>query len=204
MSGKWKSKQIQILKAHEVVRKRPEMYLGSLDNPNLNTKLVFQSLCHAIDEVLDEKCSEISIFINNLYARVFYDAGMPLDVDNLGEKLPAAVSFFSELKACKNRKKHSEVGEEYCELGLFILNAVCESMEAKITSEGRFAHLKFRQGILEKPVEISETQGENSTEIQFKLDSEILNNIAFNIEQIKTEAQKLMMSQNVKISVYEL
>jgi len=71
---------IEVLHGLEAVRRRPEMYLASLDTANVADGLLFEALCHAFDEALDGACTEIEIVLRGAQATIEYDAGLPLCV----------------------------------------------------------------------------------------------------------------------------
>jgi hypothetical protein len=54
-------------------------------------------------------------------------------------------------------KKHIEVGSEFCELGLFVLNAVCHEFSVLTHSQGQQAEFLFKQGELMNLVEVIES-----------------------------------------------
>jgi len=132
MSKKFRSEDIGVISGMEAIRRRPHLYLGDLTSPDLNTKLFMQSLCHAVDDVIDNKCSQISMLIGEEKGVVSYNSGMPLKPDSSSDDQPAAFMFLSVLSACHNRKKHTEVGSEFCELGLAVLNAMCAELFVEI------------------------------------------------------------------------
>ena len=175
---------IEVLDALEAVRRRPTMYVGELDREGLTIELLRQALCHALDEVADGNCSEIDISILNRTITVTYNAGLSLEIQALGDT--QAVRILSHIHACSNLKKHTEVGDKHCTLGIAVLNAFSRTLEATTISNGQKAEFLFRQGRLINPHATLEAKELDQTEITFLLDSDILGeNVKFDHEDIK-------------------
>jgi len=168
--------EITVVSAAAVVRSRADQYLD-LGDPELAAKLVVQSLCHAIDEAMDGRCTTASLRVaQNGLAEIHYDAGMPLQEDEFEPGQSVAVSLFRVLLACHSRKKHLEVGTELCEIGLAVLNAVCSELTAEIVEGGCTASLRFAEGELLEETSSQPATGADCTRIRFRLDASVLPN----------------------------
>ncbi|WP_257386181.1 hypothetical protein [Tahibacter caeni] len=165
---------ITVVSAAAAIRSRADMYLD-LHDPALPARLVLQSLCHAIDEAMDGRCSAASLRVApDGLIEVRYDAGMPLQDDEFAPGQPVALSLFRVLLACHSRKKHIEVGAELCEIGLAVLNAVCSELTADIVEGGRTAQLRFAAGELLQETAPQPSAGPDCTQIRFRLDAGVL------------------------------
>lgn len=118
---KYTANSIQSLEGMEHVRVRPKMYFEDCFKENNLNALVFGSLCHAIDEYFDENCSEIIINAVGNSLKIEYNAGMSLEKSR---DLTTAECIMTKIGACSNEKKHLEVGDEFCRVGMAIINAV--------------------------------------------------------------------------------
>ncbi len=78
MAEEYTADHIEALDGVESIRRRPAMYVGRLDSPDLTTRLLMQALCHALDCGLDGRCTEITIEADERSASVRYDAALPL------------------------------------------------------------------------------------------------------------------------------
>ncbi len=54
---------IVVLEGLDAIRCRASMYLGELERADLFDDLIFEALCHAIDEAIDDRCKHININI---------------------------------------------------------------------------------------------------------------------------------------------
>ncbi|VAW76586.1 hypothetical protein MNBD_GAMMA12-2268 [hydrothermal vent metagenome] len=200
MSEEYDASSIVVLKGLEAVRKRPGMYLGDLKAPELSSRLLLQALCHAVDEIIDNNCTNIFIFIKNKTAEITYDAGMPLEYDKEYQECPAAIIFLTLHSGCSNRKKHIEVGSEYCEIGLATLNAVCLRLEVNIVQNGKTAKIVFNKGEMEEPFELKKSTEPDSTALLFELDPTIIEKTLFDTAIVEKRIKKLK-GQYPKINI---
>lgn len=162
---------IQGLSSIEAVRKRPTFYLGPLDNPNVLSNLVVESLSIAR---LKKDVSVIDIYVNeNLKALRIYDYG----------KL--ALEKFERLLT------DLHIGNLY---GIFVVNALSRTFSVFNRIDGTSHILEYEKGkLIDKEIE----QGEHfkdGTTIYFQFDEEIFgdlkidkNDLIAEIEKFKTE-----------------
>lgn len=193
-------KDIEVLPGLEPFRRRPLLYIGDPRDSNVSTALLLQSLCHAIDEAIDGSCTTIKLLVQEFGAVVEYDAGLPLHPVKYG-KVPAVVILMSEPRGCSNMKKHFEVGAEFCELGIGVLNAVCHSFSVLTHSKGQQAELTFKAGILQEPIVFQESVQPDSTKMDFRLDDAILPEFRFEIPCIRKRAQEMSAQFSINIDV---
>lgn len=165
---------IEILTAAQAIRRRVALYLDLAD-PDLASRLIMQSLCHAIDEAMDGNCRQVVLRMAADQVEVRYDAGMSLADDPHDPGRPQALALFQQFMACHSRKKHLEVGAELCEIGLAVLTAVCCQLDAEIVTGGLTTTLRFVKGErVSDPVEPEPSHGTDSTCIRFVLDETVL------------------------------
>jgi len=204
LSEEYDSNKIEVLKGLEPVRRRPGLYLGDLDEPNLTTRLAFQSLCHAIDEFIEGNCKNIEIRVSDKLVITKYDVGLPLEPHPAADELPAAMIFLALHMGCHNHKKNIEVGSELCELGLATLNGVCSRLFVSVSSKGKFAEFLFEEGELRNNPTPINTDKEDHTELEVELDDSILVNTNFEITKIVKEASRITEKYSIPISVEKL
>lgn len=165
---------VELLTGLEAVRRRPQMYVGSLDAPALPSELLLETLCHAVDEIVDGTCSTVSVGITGARSGwAAYDAGMSLEPSGSGNGLPAAQIFLAVHLACHNHKKHIAVGHRHCRYGLATLNAFCDELTATTYCAGKRATLSFTRGVM-APYLIEPTECADHTRIDFKLDETLI------------------------------
>ncbi len=160
----------------EHVRLRPNLYFEDCFKENNLNSLVFGALCHAIDEYFDNNCSEIIVNAKSNSLLVKYNAGMSLDKS---WDLTKAECIMTKIGACSNEKKHLEVGDEFCRVGMTVINAVSDRCELKTVWNKKSGHFIFERGETVFK-EISETDSsEDFTTISFEINSEIFGDFVF-------------------------
>jgi DNA gyrase/topoisomerase IV subunit B len=172
--GRYSAANIEVLTGLEAIRRRPAMYVGSLDAPELPSRLLLEALCHAIDEVIDGGCTTITISLSGeASAWVEYNAGMSLEPSAPGGKVPAAEVFLVHAKGCHNLKKHLAVGDRHCKLGLAVLNAFSEELIVTTRCAGKSAILHFSKGAM-APYGVAPTDEGDYTRIAFKINHSLI------------------------------
>jgi DNA gyrase/topoisomerase IV subunit B len=201
-----KNLQLEIfaLEGLDAIRCRPNMYLGELEREDLFDELVFEALCHAIDESVDNHCKNIQVYIEDLSGAVsiHYDVGISLDINTTTGK-SLVTSLFTELLACHNLKKHIEVGSKYCQYGLAVLNAVCSHLEVDTVKRGQRSLQTYTKGKLTEdflvPSNLEDTEGTN---VRFFFDDELLGKHEIHLDRLESKAKELIQDfrLNIKIS----
>ncbi|UOF12960.1 hypothetical protein IEQ11_14450 [Lysobacter capsici] len=165
--------RIEVLSASEAVRRRPGMYMDP-ELPGLASVLAMQSLCHAVDEAMDGRCTSIRMQVDGERVSVHYDCGMPLHVDHEYPGRTVAETFLRILGACSSRKKHIEIGSQFCQIGLGVLNPMCAEMEVEIVDEGHWTRLRFERGVQQWPCVVQPADRPDGTWMEFSLDTSVI------------------------------
>ena len=99
MSNQYKDSDIKVLTGLEPVRKRPGMYIGSIDSYGLH-HLVWEIFDNAIDEVISGNCDHIKLTINKDQSITIEDngRGIPTGI-NPQTKLSTIDTVFTILHA---------------------------------------------------------------------------------------------------------
>lgn len=180
---------IQTLEGMEHVRLRPQLYFEDCFKENNLNSLLFETLCHAIDEYFDNNCSDIIIInIKEHSLNVKYNAGMSL---KKSWDLTMTECIMTKIGACSNEKKHLKVGDEFCRVGMSTINAVSEKCELITIWNKQKGHFIFEKG---KTVfkEISKTDiSENSTTINFEISKEIFGDFVFDFSNLSFKINSL-------------
>jgi DNA gyrase/topoisomerase IV subunit B len=187
---------IQVFTMLEAIRLRPQTYLEGIEIPD---GLIIQMLCHAIDEVFDGKCSWIKIEIDRELVRIEYDAGISLEIRPSGRSV--ADMMMTELYACHNLKKHLEVGEKYCRLGLAAVTAFCDRFEIETIWHGKIGTQIYIKGAADRDFDISDFKGIDKTKFIFMLDKEIVGNYQFDLDRLRLKALELAQELSIEITI---
>lgn len=173
MESRFPAQDIEVLSATEAIRRRPSMFFDP-DRPDIATELAMQALCHAADEAMDGRCRSVAVSVRGARVQVRYDCGMPLTADPEEPWWTVAEMFLLSLRACSSRKKHIEVGSQFCSIGLAVLNAMCRDMRVEIVDQGQHAQLRFERGEQIGSCEPQPSGREDGTRIEFELDAQVL------------------------------
>lgn len=176
MSKDFSPHEIEILTSAEAVRRRTNMYFDAED-PDIAATLTMQSLCHAIDDAMDGRCTAVLLRVEGPRVEVRYDSGMPLEPDAAHPEWTVAEVFLRVHAACHSRKRHVEVGSEFCQIGLAVLNAVCSELVAEIDDGGMSTSLRFARGELVDSFALQPTERQDGTRLCFTLDASVLRDV---------------------------
>ncbi len=205
MEEEYGAQQIQILKDLEAVRKRPSMYIGSTGPRGLH-HLVSEVVDNSIDEVLAGFCEKIKVVIHSDNSITVTDDGRGIPVARHPVyKKPALELVMTFLHAGgKFDNKIYRVSGGLHGVGVSVVNALSEWLEAKVIRNGKTWQQRYEQG---KPVTEVKCIEENSsdrtgTEISFKPDEEIFESIEFDWEKIARRLRELaFLNQGLRIEV---
>lgn len=199
---KYIASDIQSLEGMEHIRLRPQMYFEDCFKENNLNSLVFGALCHAIDEYFDHNCNEIIINADKNLLNIKYNAGMSL---GKSWNLTTAECIMTKIGACSNEKKHLEVGDEFCRVGMTTINAVSEKCELKTIWNKQKGHFIFEKGYTTFK-EISKTDiSEDSTTISFEISKELFGNSIFEFDDLQLKINSLRERlPNLKLELYKL
>jgi len=186
MSAKYTPDDIKALSAGEHIRLRPRLYFEKCFSENSLDILPFEVLCHAFDEYLDGNCSEIKITVHRDSFSVNYNAGMSLE--NKGDNLTIAEMIMTKIYTCSNQKKHLEVGQEFCDLGMATINLAAEQCQLRTIWNQKKGLYIFENGETKSKHIESVGEEDNWTEIFVKPNPSIFGNLTFTSKGIKARS----------------
>jgi len=205
MEEDYGAKQIKVLKDLEAVRKRPSMYIGSTGPRGLH-HLVNEVVDNSIDEVLAGYCQNIRVVIHsdNRITVIDDGRGIPVDIHPLYEKSALELVMTTLHAGGKFDDKIYRVAGGLHGVGVSVVNALSEYLEAKIARGGKLWYQRYERG---RPVTSVKCIGEvpqdkRGTEITFKPDREIFEFIDFEGEKIARRLRELaFLNQGLKIEM---
>ncbi len=143
----YNDEDIQILEGLEAVRKRPGMYIGSVDSRGLH-HLIWEIVDNAVDEALAGYGKEITVKILKDNSVEVVDNGRGVPVGKHKSGVPTPVVVYTVLHA--GGKFSSEGGYKTASglhgVGASVVNALSEWMNVTITRDGKMYEIDFING----------------------------------------------------------
>ena len=208
MKPEYNENQIQILEGLEAVRKRPGMYIGSTSSRGLH-HLVYEIVDNAVDEALAGHCSEIEVSINKENSIIVKDNGRGIPIGIHPQKgIPAVEVVFTILHAGgKFGGGGYKVSGGLHGVGASVVNALSQWLTVKIYNDGKIYEQKYSRGdVLTKLTVIGECDKSiTGTEIEFKPDYEIFDELEYSYDTLKQRLQETaFLTKGIKIILKDL
>ena len=199
---KYDASNIKILGGLEAVRKRPDMYIGDRSSAGLH-HLVYEVLDNSIDEALAGSCDNISVHIHLDGSCTVEDNGRGIPVEMHKEaKVSALQVVLTTLHAGGKFDSNSyKVAGGLHGVGVSVVNALSEWLEADVYRDGKQYHFECERGVAKGTVkEIGETT-KQGTKITFKPDEEIFGDTEFAYDTLLKRIRELAyLNGGLKIS----
>ncbi|MGQ9497034.1 MAG: DNA topoisomerase (ATP-hydrolyzing) subunit B [Desulfotomaculales bacterium] len=186
------AKDIQVLEGLEAVRRRPGMYIGSTGPRGLH-HLVYEVVDNSIDEALAGYCDRIEVTVHpdNSVTVTDNGRGIPVDIHpQVGR--PALEVVLTRLHAGgKFGGRGYKVSGGLHGVGVSVVNALAEWLEVRVRRHNRLYTQRFARG---EPVTDLEERGPaegTGTEITFRPDAAIFEDIAFDYDTLAQRLREL-------------
>ncbi|MCK9557232.1 MAG: DNA topoisomerase (ATP-hydrolyzing) subunit B [Candidatus Cloacimonetes bacterium] len=192
---------IKVLKGLEAVRKRPAMYIGGTGERGLH-HLVYEVVDNSIDEALAGYCDLIRVTIT-VDGNVEVDdngRGIPVDTqDDMG--VPALQVVLTVLHAGGKFDQNSyKVSGGLHGVGVSVVNALSEWLEARVHINGKEYSMRFERGKPVTDLQVLGSSNRKGTIITFRPDAQIFETTEFSFDYLTTRLRELaFLNRGVRI-----
>ncbi len=188
----YNASNIKILEGLEAVRKRPDMYIGNRQEGGLH-HLVYEVLDNAIDETLAGRCDRIFVHIHMDGSCSVEDngSGIPVDMHEEAGKSALEVVLTTLHSGGKFDDKAYKVSGGLHGVGVSVVNALSERLEADVWRDGHHYHFECERGDPKGPVrKVGETK-KQGTRITFYPDEKIFSTVEFKYDILQKRIREL-------------
>ena len=202
MAENYGAESITVLEGLEAVRKRPGMYIGSTSARGLH-HLVWEIVDNSVDEALAGVCDTITVKVleDNIIEVTDNGRGIPVEKHKTGKSTLEVVLTVLHAGGKFDGSNYKVSGGLHG-VGVSVVNALSEWLEATVTRDGKIWRQTFRRGKSAGDIEqIGEAPvGEHGTVIKFKADHEIFETLIYEYEILETRLKELAyLNKGLKI-----
>jgi DNA gyrase subunit B len=196
--------KIQILKGLEAVRRRPAMYIGDISLRGLH-HLIFEVVDNGIDEALAGNCNLIKVLVDNDTVSVEDNgSGIPVDIHPTQKKSGLEVVMTMLHAGAKFDDKVYSISGGLHGVGVSVVNALSEFLEAEIYRDGKIWSQSYTRGKPNAPIKVIGTTKKTGTKITFRADPEIFSKVEFHKTIIIQRLRELsFLNKGLKIDFEE-
>ncbi|HIC91627.1 MAG TPA: DNA topoisomerase (ATP-hydrolyzing) subunit B [Syntrophaceae bacterium] len=202
---KYDATKIKVLEGLSAVRKRPAMYIGSTGKEGLH-QLVYEVVDNSIDEALAGYCTKIvvTIYADESISIEDNGRGIPIDFHET-VNLPAVEVVMTRLHAGgKFDHKAYKISGGLHGVGVSVVNALSEFLEAEIYKDGMVYFQRYEKGVTKTELKAGGTTQKTGTKITFKPDGDIFEDTHFSFDVISHRLRELaFLNKGLEIEIMD-
>jgi DNA gyrase subunit B len=189
---KYDASNIKILGGVQAVRKRPDMYIGDRGSGGLH-HLVYEVLDNSIDEALAGYCDNVVVHIQADGSCTVEDNGRGIPVEEHKEAKKSALEVvLTTLHAGGKFDSDSyKVAGGLHGVGMSVVNALSEWLEADVYRDGKHYHFECARGVAKGSVKMIGSTDKRGTKISFKADEQIFGDVEFEYDTVLKRVREL-------------
>ncbi len=191
-SDRYDASTIKVLGGIEAVRKRPAMYIGDTTARGVH-HLIFEVVDNSVDEAMAGYCKRIEVTLHaDGSCTVFDDGrGIPVDMHKQMKKPALEVIMTTLHSGGKFDHKTYKVSGGLHGVGVSVVNALSEWLEAEVRKDGKIYHQEYVRGSARKPMKVRGKTKKQGTKISFKPDPKIFQTTEFSFETIAARMREM-------------
>ncbi len=207
VSEEYESSDIEVMEGLDGVRIRPAMYIGSTDGHGLH-HLVYEVVDNSIDEAMAGHCENIIVTLMKQGTVRVEDDGRGIPVGPHPKyKVPALEIVMTRLHAGGKFKKGSyKVSGGLHGVGVSVVNALSNWLEAQVTREGAVHVQRYEKGRVAGPMKVigKAPMDVTGTVITFEPDDTVFTSLEFKFEVLEHRLRELaFLNRGVKITLLD-
>ncbi|CAD7771731.1 DNA gyrase subunit B [Candidatus Methanoperedenaceae archaeon GB37] len=203
MAERYDASRIQVLEGLEAVRRRPSMYIGSVDSRGLH-HLVYEVVDNSIDEALAGYCKNIQVTIHKDNSITVLDDGRGIPVDKHPRYNKSALEVVMTMLHAGGKFDTDSytVSGGLHGVGVSVVNALSEWLRVDVCRDSVRYHQSYERGRATSNVEILGECRERGTEVSFKPDKEIFETIEYDFNLLSKHLQEqAFLNSGLRISI---
>ena len=204
MDNNYGAEAITVLEGLEAVRKRPGMYIGSTSARGLH-HLVWEIVDNSVDEALAGICDKITVKIleGNIIEVSDNGRGIPVGMHKTGKSTLEVVLTVLHAGGKFDNDNYKVSGGLHG-VGVSVVNALSEWLEATVTRDGKIFRQTYQRGVPTSPVEeigVADADA-HGTVVRFKADDEIFETTTYDYSVLESRLKELAyLNKGLKIEL---
>ena len=201
-NGNYTEANIRVLEGIEAIRLRPGMYIGDTTLRGLH-HLVYEVVDNSIDEAMAKHCTTISVTIHADGSVSVLDDGRGIPVgphSQYPDKSTLEIVLTKPHAGGKFNHDTYKVSGGLHGVGITVVNALSEWLQAEVRRDGQIWRQDYRQGESQGDIRSVGPARETGTKITFLPDNTIFASTTFEYDTLETRLRELAyLNKGVRI-----